>query len=116
MKTTIFFVLFIFAIGSAHADPVTDVKVLDVKYAKNSFEVKLQTKDGPKDSYFLVDIVKDDEKAFEKIALIWKKLKHKSFKLNLNIPSFSATPSGSYYRSKDVQFEGSVDGESLISK
>ena len=115
MKTIILLTLFTLAIGTAHADKVEDVSVQDLKYGKNSFEVKLQIKGAKKDQYFLVDIVKEDEKALEKVALVLKKMKLKnSFKLNLNIPSFSPSPSGSYYRSNDVTIEGSAEGESFI--
>jgi hypothetical protein len=31
--------------------------------------------------------------------------------LNMNIPSFSAYPSGSFYRSESVEFSGKSEGE-----
>lgn len=113
MKAIICFILLSLTM-TVHAAKIEDVKVLDVKYLKGSFEVKLQIKDGKKDSYFLVDIVKEDEKAFEKLALVLKKVKGKGFKLNLEIPSFSAHPSGAYYKSPSVTFTGSAEGESLL--
>lgn len=111
---TILCLIFLSLTMTVHAAKIEDVKVLEVKYLKGSFEVKLQVKDGKKDSYFLVDIVKDDEKAFEKLALVMKKVKKKDFKLNLEIPSFSAHPSGAYYKSPSVTFTGSADGESVL--
>lgn len=99
---------------TVHAAKIDDVKVLDMKYLKGSFEVKLQVHNGKKDSYFVVDIVKEDEKAFEKLALVLKKLKGKGLKLTLEIPSFSAHPSGAYYKSTSVTFVGSAEGDSLL--
>ena len=104
------------AFSTAHAARVEDVKVLDLKYGKDAFELRLQIKDGPKDSYFLVDIVKEDPKAFDKLALVIEKIQRKDMKLNLDIPSFSASPSGAYYRSLDVRFSGDSIGESLLGK
>lgn len=116
MKAVIGFLLLTLVIGTTHAAKLEDVTILDLKYEKKSFEVKLQVKDAKKDSYFLIDIVKEDENAFDKLALVLKKLKKKdSFKLNLDIPSFSVSPPGSYYRSNSVTFIGSSEGESLIN-
>lgn len=91
------------AIGSAHAAKVEDVKVLDVQYKKDNFVVKLQTKDGKKDSYFIVDVVREDERAFEKLGHFMKKSKNPEYKVDLEIPSFSAFPSGAYYKSTSVK-------------
>jgi hypothetical protein len=116
MKTFIKIILFSLALTSAHAARVEDVKVLDLKFKKDFFEVKLQIKDGKPDSFFTVEIIKDDEKAFNKLALVMKKIKKQDgYKLNLDIPSFSAYPSGSHYRSDSVKFTGSSDEESLIN-
>lgn len=117
MKTIITFFIFSFVVGSAFADEIKGVSVLDLKYIKGSFEVKLQIKDAKKDAFFLVDIVKEDEKAFDKLALVLKKMnKKESFQLNLDIKSFSPYPSGSYYRSTSVKFIGSAENESLLDK
>ncbi len=100
--------------GETQAAKLDDVTILDLKYVKESFEVKLQTKDAKKDSFFIVSIVKKDEEAFKKLALVLNKLKNKdSFKLNLEIASFSASPPGSFYRSDNVKFVGNPEGESL---
>ena len=104
------------AINSALAAKLDDVVILDLKQGNDNFEVKLRMKNGPKNSFFLVDIVKNDKDSFDKLALILKKLKQgDDFKLSLNIPSFSMSPSGSYYRSDSVIFSGTALGESLIS-
>jgi len=87
-----------------------DVKILNVVPKQNSFELTLQTKDGPKDSYFLVDISKNDPDSFEKLAQVIKKLVQKDkYKLNLDVISFSDSPSGSYYQSDRVTFYETVD-------
>lgn len=92
-------------LNSVYAMKLDDVKVLDINYGKDNFELKLHSSEGPKDSYFYVDITKDDPKAFDKLALVIKKMRdEKKFKLDLDIPSFSPKPSGSYYRSSSVDF------------
>lgn len=117
MKTLFILILLNFMVGSAFAAELMDVKLLDVTYKKSSFLLKLQVKDGPKDSYFNVEIVQEDQKALEKMALVLQKMKQKeNFKLDLNIPSFSVSPSGSYYRSLYVTFLGTPSQESLMVK
>ena len=84
-----------------------DVKILNVTPGQENFELKLQTKDGPKDSYFYVDIVKSDPESFEKLVQVIKKLtRQDKYKLDLDIQSFSASPNGSYYRSEGLIFSG----------
>jgi hypothetical protein len=115
MKNFIKILFLSLTISSAFAARVEDVTVLDLnlKKGKDSFEVKLQIKNGEKDSYFTVDITRDDEKAFDKLDMVLKKMKKaNAFKLNLNIPSFSASPSGSYYKSEGISFSGSTATES----
>ena len=105
MKTMIVFLCLI--AHSAFAASLEDVRILETAPGKDSLELKLQTKDGPKDSYFFVSIEKSDRAYSEKLALTDKKLKlGNEFKLDLDIPSFSAFPSGSFYRSEDVRFSG----------
>ncbi|OGQ16848.1 MAG: hypothetical protein A3B70_07370 [Deltaproteobacteria bacterium RIFCSPHIGHO2_02_FULL_40_11] len=85
-----------------------DVSILDVVATKDGLELKLQVKDGPKDSYFFVNVVKSDRNAFDKLTEVIKKLKKgDNYKLTLDIPSFSAFPPGSYYRREDIKFLGS---------
>lgn len=116
MEKFLTIIILLFAINTANAAKIDDAKVLDIKYVKDSFEVKLQVANAPKDSYFLVDIGKSDSDSFDKLALVLKKLKKPSeFKLSLDIPSFSLSPSGSYYRSESVTFSGTASGESLIA-
>lgn len=115
MKSLMKIMILSLSIGSAHAAKLEDVTILYLKAGKGSFELKLQVKDAKKNSYFLVEIVKEDEQAFEKLALVMKKLKRKdAFKLNLDIPSFSVSPPGSYYRSDSVKFTGTSDEDLLI--
>lgn len=115
MKTLFAIMIFTLAIGSAQAAKLDDVTILHLKSGKDSFELKLQVKDAKPGSYFKVEIVKEDPKAFEKIALVMKKLKLKeAFQLNLEIPSFSVNPPGSYYRSDSVKFSGNAEDDLVI--
>ena len=93
----------LFLSGIASAAHLEDVKLLKFTPGPEKFELKLQLKDGPKDSYFLVDIVKSDSESFAKLAHVVRKFMEKEkYKLDLNIPSFSPSPSGSHYRSDDI--------------
>ncbi|MCB0386617.1 MAG: hypothetical protein KDD43_14590 [Bdellovibrionales bacterium] len=93
--------------GVAMAADLDDVKVLKVTPGKDNVEVMMQLKDGPANSYFLIDIVKDDKAAFDKLLHVLKKQQHKTkYRLNLKIASFSDSPSGSYYVSTEVTFAG----------
>lgn len=84
-----------------------DVRILNVQPDPEAFKLKLQLKNGSADSYFFVDIVKSDPESFQKSMTVIKKLLQKErFQLDLEIPSFSASPSGSSYRSESVIFRG----------
>lgn len=98
--------IFLLTAAPAAAADLRDVKVLSVEPTdKESIKLKLQAPTAPKNSHFFVDVVKTDPEAFRKIYLVTKKLKSKAaVKLNLEIESFSHTPSGSYYRSESVKF------------
>ncbi len=105
MKALIF--LLCLTANSALAANLENVDLLSVEHRKNSIELKLHAKSGPKDSYFFVNIANSDSNSFEKLAFVIKKLeKGDKFKLDLEIPSFSISPSGSYYRSESVKFSG----------
>ncbi len=102
-----FFWMILLISGPAGAAKLEDVTVLNINPGKNddSVKLKLRAAKGPKDSFFYVDIVKNDAEAVAKIALAIKKMKNKNeMRLTLEIPSFSMSPSGSYYRSEDVTF------------
>jgi hypothetical protein len=115
MKNLLKIIIVCLTINSAYAAKLEDVVILDVKQSKDSVELKLHVTKGPKDSYFLVDLVKSDKNSFDKMALVLRKLKDKDdFKLGLDIQSFSMSPSGSYYRSDSVTFLGNILGESFI--
>jgi hypothetical protein len=108
----LFIALFLYS-NFAAAAHLVDVKILDVTPGRESLELKLQLRDGPKDSFFYVDIVKSDRGAFEKMAQVTQKLLHKDkYKLDLDIISFSPTPNGSYYTSDDITFSGPTRPES----
>jgi hypothetical protein len=104
------FLLFLIFSKVSFAARLEDIKILSVKPGQENFELKLQSKDAPKDSYFYIDIVKSDPDSFEKMAhLIKKIMKRDQYKLDLEIPSFSASPNGSFYRSEGIQFFGTAD-------
>jgi len=87
------------------ADKVENVEILKITPGNNNFELKLKAKSAPQGSYFYVDIVKGDVTSFDKLGLVIQKIEKKSnFILSLDIPSFSQTPSGSYYKSDSVSF------------
>lgn len=64
MKTLVIF--FYLMANTGWAAKLEDVNILKISPEKDNFELKLQVKDGPKDSYFFVDIVKSDVDSFEK--------------------------------------------------
>lgn len=110
MKKIIMGLFFVSSIASAAK--LEDVKILNVMPGRDNFELKLQMKDGPRDSYFYVDITKSDPDSFEKLVHIIKKMMRRDkYKLDLDIPSFSASPSGSYYKSEGITFYGPADRE-----
>lgn len=100
--------LFVLMVGRAQAAQLDDVRILQVTSGKDSVELRLRYKGAPRDSYFLVEIPKSDPESFAKMVLVARKLADgDGFKLSLDIPSFSPSPSGSSYRSLDVRFSGS---------
>lgn len=89
----------------ASAANLTDVKVLDIVTTYDGVELKLQAKNAPANSYFFVKINKEEELAFEKLSTVLLNQKYpKMHKLNLEILSFSISPSGSYYTGESVRF------------
>lgn len=94
-----------------------NVKILSVKPGHENFEIKLQTNNSPPDSFFYLDIMKTDPDSFEKTMLVVKKMIQKeNYRLDLEITSFSASPSGSYYRSEGVLLSGPNDREPNSTK
>jgi hypothetical protein len=105
-KRIIFATVFLFS-NFVFAARLEDVRILKITPGRDNFELKLQTKNGPVDSYFVLDVMKSDPESFEKLVHIIKKVAYKDrYKLDLDIPSFSASPSGSYYRSEGITFSG----------
>jgi len=110
MKTLILGLFLISSVASAAR--LEDVNILSVTPGRDNFELKLQVKDGPKDSFFYVDITKSDPDSFDKLGHIIKKMmKRSKHQLNLDIPSFSVSPSGSYYKSDGITFYETTDRE-----
>lgn len=86
-----------------------DVKILSIVPGHDNFELKLQSKEGPKGSYFYVDITKRDTNSFEKLVHVINKLmRRQKYKLDMDIQSFSSSPSGSYYKSEGITFYGTA--------
>jgi hypothetical protein len=99
------------------AAKLDNVRVLGYEQNPEGVTLKLQTHDGPPDSYFFLEIIKSDPKSFEKLVQVMNKVYLKdSYQLDLNIPSFSDSPSGSYYRSPGITFGGPEDREPNGSK
>lgn len=115
MKQWLGILLLVSSVSSAAT--LEDVNILDIKQGPQNVELKLQSKVGASDSYFYVDIVKEDSESFEKMAQVLNKLTHKGrYRLDLEIPSFSASPNGSYYRSERVRFVGAAGRPKKSSK
>ena len=107
MKFLFLTVFVLLIIRPAQAVILTDVEVLEIKSTEAGEEVKLTDHKETPGGYFFVLLDKKDSALLAKSALIKKKqlLKNK-FKLTLEIDSFSATPSGSSYKSSYVEFKG----------
>ena len=97
--------LLIFLPSVALAERLEDIRLLDTKPGPNNVELKLQAKRGPPGSFFFLDITKNDPDSFDKlIHVINKIMGREKYRLDLNIPSFSVSPNGSYYRSEGIDF------------
>ncbi|QLY26897.1 hypothetical protein HW988_07855 [Bdellovibrio sp. KM01] len=104
--------LFFMSGATASAAQVNNVSLLDIKYSQDKYELKLGANFEGKDTMFFVQIPKSDPDSFEKLSYVIKKLAQgDGYKLNLDIRSFTASPSGSFYRSQDVKFSGAGDRE-----
>lgn len=114
LMTTLFILSFSILSNAARLE---DVRILSVKPGRDNFELKLQVKEGPSGSYFYLDIVKNDPESFEKMVHVVKKLMNRDkYKLDLDIPSFSVSPSGSYYKSEGIVFYGPTEREPNAAK
>jgi hypothetical protein len=93
----------------AFATKLEDVKILSVAPGNDKLELKLRSKEGPKGSYFYVDITKRDANSFEKLVHVINKLMRRDkFELDMDIQSFSPSPGGSYYKSEGITFYGTA--------
>ncbi len=98
--------------NAAFAARLGDVRILNIMPGQGNFQLKLQTKDGPRDSYFFLDITKSDPDSFDKFIHVFKKMMYKNkYRLDLDIPSFSVSPSGSYYKSDGITFSSTTERE-----
>jgi hypothetical protein len=96
--------LLTFFCAQSDAAKLQDVNIIDIKSVNSGLELKLQTEEN-KGSHFFILIEKKDPKSFQKLVTVIEKLKLNQKKMELNIPSFSVAPSGSYYLSKFVSFK-----------
>ncbi len=84
-----------------------NVVILGGKQGTRNFELKIHAREGAPDSFFYLDISKSDPEAFDKLIHVIRKLTDpEGYRLDLDIPSFSVHPSGSYYRSEDINIFG----------
>lgn len=123
MKSKYFHFLFMFYIffqfNLASAAQIEDIKILSLEAdpALQFFQLKLHGNNLKVDSFFFVKIVNTDPLAFEKMIHVFNKLKTKNqYQIDLNIPSFSAYPSGSIYPSDRVSFKVSTPALKSESK
>lgn len=94
---------------ASFAASVEDVQIWGAEGNPGELRLMLHSKKLPKDSYFYVTITKDDPEAFGKMSQVTQKLvQGDKYRLDLQIVSFSAAPSGSSYRSPGIVFGGSA--------
>lgn len=107
MKTKFKMIFLILISTLTFAKQLDNVNVLDITQDEDKFVLKLQDSEIGGTSFFIVEINKSDKESFVKLDYLIKKIKNKeNYKLNLEIPSFSAYPSGSFYKSENVKFSG----------
>jgi len=118
VRKAIICALLIFGTLRIWAADLQDVELLSVNARAESLQLKLRAKEAPAGSYFFLEITQSDPEAFAKMLTIIKKMHLKGgFRLDLSLPSFSPSPSGSYYRSEGVLMSGDeTRGPSSIKK
>lgn len=101
----------------AEAARLQDINIMDIESKQNSFLLKLQPQGASNESFFFLEISQSDPRSYDKLSHIVKKILYKDeYKFDLNIPSFSEYPSGSYYRSEGVTFYRTLDREPNSTK
>ncbi len=101
------FIIALWFASSASAAKLENVSVMDVSHTLNDTEFKLHASTGPERSFFYVRLKRTDPKLFDKFTVLSEKLfKGESYKLDLDIASFSMSPSGSRYPGESVKFSG----------
>jgi hypothetical protein len=90
---------------SALANMVENVSVLETESTATGVVVKLHAPVSGRGSYFFVHINKGDPTGFEKLAKLLQKIQSgPQIKMDLDIISFSLSPSGALYPSESVKF------------
>ena len=91
---------------SAHAARIQDIEVLEVVSEDPAeFQFKVRSKRAHADLFFFLGFDKSNRACLDKMTvLLLKMAKPKDHKIDLEIPSFSPYPAGSYYSCTDVQF------------
>ena len=74
---------------ASFAEKLEDVEVLNSKQSKNGITLKLQAIKEGKESFFYVDVTKDDRNSFEKLHFVIQKLKNESFPIIIIVLRFS---------------------------
>ncbi len=81
-----------------------NVDVLGVDSSPKTVVIEFHAKEQPKGYSFFVEINKKDPKSFQKLSCLLKRLTKNNYKMDLNIKSFSAKPSGSRYHNNRAHF------------
>ncbi len=91
---------------SAQAARIEDIEVLEVVNEDPAeFQFKVRSKQGDAGLFFYIGFDKSKKDCLDKMTVVLMKMaKHQEFKIDVDIPSFSPYPAGSYYSCADIQF------------
>lgn len=103
--------LFPLSLSAANLD---QVEVLEMKYSTEGLEVKLKDQKITPNGYFYLILDREDEHSLRNIALILSKARNPKQDIKLIIKSFSPKPSGSRYRSSQIEIQGTPSLENLL--
>lgn len=106
----IFFLFSLVSNISFGAD-LKDVKILKLQTNKqDGLKLTLQEKEAAKESFFYVELSNDGSQSYKKLSEVAKKnAELDKYRLNLEIISFSSSPSGSSYRSNRIVFHQLIE-------
>ena len=104
MKMLFILAMSVFA-NIANAAYLENVSVVQLIPENGSIKLRIEPSGSTDHSYFFVQMSNKDPEAFEKLVKAIQKAKRQSQnQLDLDILSFSNSPSGSYYNSESVTF------------